>query len=63
MKYNVEGIIKIQVSFDDIEANSEEEACKIFKERLVSNYHLDYYGLPHNPEHGISIELDAYEQT
>lgn len=62
MKYEVEGIIKIQVSIDDIEADSEEGARIKFKQQLIDNYHLDCFGLPHNPKNGVSIELDAFEQ-
>ena len=49
MKWNVSVSLRLNIDYDDIEADTEEEACEIAKERALedidfNNATLDEYG-------------------
>lgn len=59
MEFNIQGKVSFEVDFD-IEANSEEEAIELAKERIIDNYSLDSHGDLHNIG-SEKFDLDAGE--
>jgi hypothetical protein len=59
MEYNIQGKVSFNVDFD-IEANSEEEAIELAKERIIDNYYLNSHGDLHNIG-SEKFDLDAGE--
>lgn len=61
MKYDVEGTIKVEVSIEKIEANSEAEAIQKAKEIFGERYVLDVIGSYHNKDRDVEYDLYAWE--
>lgn len=59
MEYNIQGKVFFDIDFD-IEANSEEEAIELAKERIIDNYCLDSHGDLHNIG-SVKFDIDAGE--